>query len=131
MHLAVIRVSGVEFDPDGFADKHGFAPDVSWRAGQPDPVGRVHPHSGFNLTIADEASLAQSVAKVRKWVVQHKLALQTLETWGGTAVLDLALIVDGSDQSTSSVAFSESDLALFVESNLALCVSAYPAQDDN
>lgn len=130
MHLAVIRVSGVEFDPDGFAQEHGLAPDISWRAGQPDPVGRMHPHSGFNLTIADEPSLAQSVAKVRQWVHENKLALRTLETWGGTAVLDVALIVGGSDQLTSSVAFAESDLALFVESNLALCVTGYPAQDD-
>lgn len=131
MNLVVIRVYGAEFDPDGFAQQHGLAPDVSWRTGQPDPVGRVHPHAGFNLTIADEPSVAQSVVRVRQWVVQNKLALRTLETWGGTAVLDVALIVDGSDQTTSSVAFSESDLALFVETNLALCVSAYPAQDDN
>ena len=131
MHLAVIRVSGVEFDPDGFAREHGLAPELSWRAGQPDPVGQVHAHSGFNLTVADEPSVTQSVAKVRQWVHQHRLALQTLETWGGTAVLDVALTVGASDQFTSSVAFSESDLALFVESNLALCVSAYPAQDEN
>ena len=131
MHLVVIRVSGVEFDPDGFAQQHGLATDISWRAGQPDPVGRVHAHSGFNLTVADDPSIEQLVAKVRQWVHHNKLALQTLETWGGTAVLDVALTVGASEQLTSSVAFSESDLALFVASNLALCVTAYPAHDEN
>ena len=43
----------------------------------------------------------------------------------------MALTVGSSDQLTSSVAFSESDLALFVESNMALYVSAYPAQDED
>ena len=130
MNLVVIRVYGAEFDPDGFAKEHRLAPEISWRAGQPDPVGRLHDHSGFNLTVADEPSVAQSVAKLRHWVQDNKLALQTLESWGGTAVLDVALTVGTADESTSSVAFSESDLVLFVESNLALCVSAYPAQDD-
>ena len=130
MNLVVIRVYGAGFDADGFAQEHGLAPDISWRAGQPDPVGRLHDHSGFNLTVAHEPSVALSVAKLRHWVQDNKLALQTLESWGGPAVLDVTLTVDTSDESTSSVAFSESDLALFVESNLALCVSAFPAQDD-
>ena len=130
MNLVVIRVSGAEFDPDGFAREHRLTPDITWRAGQPDAVGQVHAHSGFNITVADEPSAAQSVAKVRHWVHENKLALQTLETWGGTAVLDFPVIVGGSDELTSSVAFSESDLALFVESNLAVCVTGYPSQDD-
>lgn len=46
-------------------------------------------------------------------------------------MLDVAITVGSSDQFMPSVAFSESDLALFVESNLALCVSAYPAHDEN
>ena len=130
MHLAVIRVSGAEFDPDGFAKQYGLAPDISWRAGQPDLVGLLHPHSGFNLTVADEPTVDQSLAKLRQWIQHNKLALQTLESWGGTAVLDVALNVSPSDQIPASVAFSESDLALFVESNLALSVTGYPAQDD-
>ena len=130
MNLVVIRVYGVEFDPDGFAREHRLAPDISWRAGQPDLVGRLHDHSGFNLTVAAEPSVAQSVGKAREWILHNKLALQTLESWGGTAVLDVALTVGTSDRVTPTVAFSESDLALFVESNLALCVSAFPAQDD-
>jgi len=130
MHLVVIRVSGVEFDPDGFTQEHRLVPDISWRAGQPDPVGLLHPHSGFNLTVADEPTFTQSLAKLRQWIQHHKLALQTLESWGGTAVLDVALDVSASDQTPSIVAFSESDLALFVESNLTLCVTGYPAQDD-
>jgi hypothetical protein len=130
MHLVVIRVSGVEFDPDGFAQEHRLVPDISWRAGQPDPVGLLHPHSGFNLTVADEPTVDQSLAKLRQWIQHNKLALQTLESWGGTAVLDVSLSVSPSDQIPASVAFSESDLALFVESNLALCVTGYPAQDD-
>lgn len=130
MNLVVIRVYGVEFDADGFAREHQFAPDISWRSGQPDPVGQVHSHSGFNLTVADEPSVGQSVGKAREWVQHNKLALQTLESWGGTAVLDVALTLGASDHVTPSVAFSDSDLALFVEANLALCVSAFPAQDD-
>ncbi len=130
MHLVVIRVSGVEFDPEGFATQHGLTPDISWRAGQPDLVGLLHPHSGFNLTVADEPTVNQSLAKLRQWIQHNKVALQTLESWGGTAVLDVALNVSPSDQIPASVAFSESDLALFVESNLALCVTGYPSQDD-
>jgi hypothetical protein len=130
MHLAVIRVSGVDFDPDGFAKQHGLAPDISWRAGQPDLVGLRHPHSGFNLTVADEPTVNQSLAKLRQWIQHNKLALQTLESWGGTAVLDVALSVSASDQNPSSVAFSESDLALFVESNLTLCITGDPSQED-
>ena len=129
MHLVLIRVSGVEFDPDGFATQHRLAPDISWRAGQPDLVGLLHPHSGFNLTVADERR-SISRAKLRQWIQHNKLALQTLESRGGAAVLDVALNVSPSDQVPSSVAFSESDLALFVESNLALCVTGYPSQDD-
>ena len=131
MHLILIRCSGVDFDADGFARQHGFTPEISWRAGQADLVGQVHAHSGFNLTVADEATVAQSVTKLRQWVQQNKVALQTLESWGGAAVADVALTVGPSDPFTSSVTFSESDLALFVESNLALGVSAYPAQDDD
>ena len=130
MNLIVIRVSGIEFDADAFAQEHRLAPEISWRAGQPDLVGLLHPHSGFNLTVADEPTVTQSLAKLRRWIQHNKLALQTLESWGGTAVLDVALNVSASDQVPASVAFSESDLALFVESNLALCVTGYPAQDD-
>ena len=130
MHLVVIRVSGVEFDPDGFAQEHRLVPDISWRAGQPDPVGLLHAHSGFNLTIADEPTMDQSLAKLRQWIQHNKLALRTLESWGGTSALDVARTVGSSDQFTPSVAFSESDLALFVESNLVLCVTGYPLQDD-
>ena len=131
MHLAMIRVSGIDFDPDGFAKEHRLVPDISWRSGQPDLVGLLHPHSGFNLTVADEPTLDQSLAKLRQWIQHNKIALQTLESWGGTAVLDVALNVNPSDTTSPSVAFSESDLALFVESNLALCVTGYPSQDDD
>jgi|SRR5665213_3166269 len=130
MHLGVIRVSGIEFNPEDFAKRYRLEPDISWRAGEPDPVGRVRSHSGFNLTIANEPSVAQLIATIRLWVQSKQLALQALESLGGAAVLDVGVTVGTADQFTSSVEFPASDLSLFAESKLALCLSAYPSQDE-
>jgi hypothetical protein len=127
MHLAVLRVSGTEFDPEGFAKRFGLSPDIVWRAGVPDRVGRVRAKSGFNLTIADEDSGAALVRRVCEWIETNKMAVRAVEGSGGAAVIDAGLSVGASGQFTASVTWARSELALLAECGVALCVSAYPA----
>ena len=130
MRLAVLRVSGTEFDPDGFVKRFGFSPDIVWRAGVPDRVGRVRAESGFNLTIADEPSGAALVRHVCEWVETNKMALRSLEESGAAAEIDVGLSVGASGRFTASVRFRRSDLALLAECGLNLCFSAYPTSEE-
>lgn len=72
------------------------------------------------------ANLHKILDKIQTAGVPEVFNHDFLKDLGFTSSNDRPII----DAFTSSVAFSESDLALFVESNLALCVSSYPAQDD-
>lgn len=126
MHLAVIRITGAEFDPDSFTERHGFHPDAKWLAGQRDAGGLARAQSGLNLTIADEPSVSELAARIRAWVQANSEVLQTLDSLGASAVLDVGVTVGSPEQFTASVMFQPSDLAVFAQAGLGLCVSAYP-----
>jgi hypothetical protein len=130
MYLAVLRVSGAEFDPNDFAKRFGLSPDIVWRAGVPDRVGRVREKSGFNLTIADEASGAALVRRVCDWIETNKTAVRAVEGSGAAAVIDAGLSVGGSSQFTASVTWARSELALLAECGVDLCISAYPTNEE-
>jgi len=44
MRVAVLRVSGADFDPDAYVKRHGFTPDIIWRAGEPDRLAEFAPN---------------------------------------------------------------------------------------
>jgi hypothetical protein len=131
MRLAILRVSGTEFDPDIFAARFRFSPDIVWRAGVPDRVGRVRAKPGFNLTIADDHSAAALVRRVCEWVETNKMALRALDESGGTAEIDVGLSVGAAGQFTASVTWAPSELALLAGCGVNLCVSAYPAGEED
>ena len=130
MRLAVIRVAGVQFDTAKYTRQYGFTPDVVWRAGKADHVGRVHADSGFNLTIADANSAEMLVQQIRSWFQENKSALLALNEFKGAAVIDVGLAVGTSAEFTASVRFAGSDLRFLAETGVELSVSAYPAGDD-
>jgi hypothetical protein len=130
MRLAVFRVFGNEFDPEDFVKRFGFSPDCLWLAGIPDPVGRVRSTSGFNLTIADEASGNLLVRHVCDWVKTNSMALRSMKGFGASAEIDVGLSVGASGQFTTSVTWVPSELALLAECGVGLCFSAYPSSDE-
>ena len=111
MRVAVLRVSGADFDPDAYVKRHGFTPDIIWRAGEPDRLGRVRSKSGFNLSIGDAVSAAALVKQVRGWVEDNMSALLALGGLGGVAVIDVGLTVGTSDPFTARVTLTPADLA--------------------
>src|SRR5687767_5382255 len=112
MLVAVIRFTGLNFDPAKYAREYRFTPEIVWRSGDPDQVGRVRQESGFNLTIADADSSAELVRQVRGWIQHNRSALLASGEAGGAAAIDVGLTVGTSDQFTASVKLSPSDLAL-------------------
>ncbi len=44
MRVAVLRVSGADFDPDAYVKRHGFTPDIIWRVGEPDRLAEFAPN---------------------------------------------------------------------------------------
>ena len=130
MRVAVLRVSGADFDPDPYVKRHGFTPDIIWRAGEPDRLGRARSESGFNLSIGDAVSAAALVKQVRGWVEDNMSALLALGGLGGVAVIDVGLTVGTSDQFTASVTLTPADLALLAKAGVELSVSAYPATEE-
>jgi len=130
MRVAVLRVSGADLDPDAYVKRHGFTPDIIWRAGEPDRLGRVRSKSGFNLSIGDAVSAAALVKQVRGWVEDNMSALLALGGLGGVAVIDVGLTVGTSDQFTASVTLTPADLALLAKAGVELSVSAYPATEE-
>jgi hypothetical protein len=129
MRLAVLRVSGNEIDPDVFAARFGFSPDMVWHAGVPDSMGPVTVGSGFNLTIADEDSAAALVRRVREWIQANRTVLQAVAEARAAAVIDVGLSVGESDAFTASVTWAHSDLTILAECGVNLRVSAYPASE--
>jgi len=130
MRLAVVRVSGAEFDSQGFATRFGFRPDLVWRAGEPDGVGRVRQTSGFKLTIADEASSTALVRRVCEWVNANRAAFRAVESAGATAEIDVGLSVGASSQFFAAVTWAPSELRLPAECGVGLCFSAYPGSGE-
>ena len=130
MRVAVVRIAGAQFDPAEYARQYGFTPDIMWRSGEPDLMGRIHRESGFNLTIADADSANQLVRQVHDWVETHRSALQALSVSGGTAVIDVGLTVGTPTQFIAGVVFGRSDLKLLAEAGVELSVSAYPSSED-
>jgi hypothetical protein len=127
MRVAVIRISGVGFDPEKYARQYGPTPDAIWSSGEPDHLCRIHRDSGLNLMIADADSTSELVQQIRKWVEDNRAAMLAVSDFGGASVIDLGLTVGASDQFTASVRLLPSDLALLAETGVELSVSAYPA----
>jgi hypothetical protein len=101
--VAVVRISGAKFDVDRFVKKYAIRPDISWRGGVSDSVGRVRSNSGFNLTIADASSTDTLVSQITSWIQQNEDALMSLGTEGASRIVDIGLTVGTSDQFTASV----------------------------
>ena len=101
--VAVVRISGAKFDVDRFVKNYAIRPDISWRGGVSDSVGRVHSNSGFNLTIADASSTDTLVSQITSWIQQNEDALMSLGTEGASGIVDIGLTVGTSDQFTASV----------------------------
>ena len=130
MRVAVVRIAGTQFNPAEYARQSGFTPDIMWRSGETDLMGRIHRESGFSLTIADADSASELVRQIHDWVESHRSALEALSASGGTAVIDVGLTVGTPAQFTAGVVFASSDLRLLAEAGVELSVSAYPASED-
>ena len=129
MIVAVLRVSGTKFDVDRFVQHYAITPDISWRGGVSDSVGRVRSDSGFNLTIADAPSTDMLISQITSWIQQNEDTLMALGTAGASGIVDIGLTVGTSEQFTSSIVLAPQELALLSGFGLTLSVSAYPASD--
>jgi hypothetical protein len=55
---AILRISGVQFDPDGFCARSALEPCAVWRIGEPrlpqsQPNGAKHDTNGMNIVCSD------------------------------------------------------------------------------
>ena len=63
-------------------------------------------------------------------VETNKMAVRAVEGSGGATVIDVGISVGTSGQFTASVTWARSELALLAECDVDLCVSAYPATEE-
>jgi hypothetical protein len=127
--VAVLRISGDKFDVDRFVQNYAITPDISWRDGVSDSVGRVRSNSGFNLTIADAPSTKTLISQITSWIQQNEDALMALGTAGASGTVDIGLTVGTSEPFTSSIVLAPQELTRLSGFGLALSVSASPASD--
>jgi catechol 2,3-dioxygenase-like lactoylglutathione lyase family enzyme len=126
VRVAVLRISGSQFVPHEWLDRHGIVADAVWQAGEP-RGDRVPTESGLNLRIADGEEIPRLVCG---WVEARTDAIRSARTLGASVVIDVGVTVGTADQFTAAVCWSPSELATLAASGVDLCVSAYPATDD-
>ena len=130
MRIAVLRVSGREFDAAGFVEAFALSPDRLYGAGEPNREGRVRDTSGFNVHVADEESVGTLAQQVVEWVHANQATLQALRDAGAAAEIDVGLSA-GANQFYTSVTWSASDLALFAACGVGLGFTAYRGEAES
>ena len=127
VRVAVLRISGSQFVPHAWLERHGIVADAVWQAGEL-RGGRVPTESGLNLRIAEGDAIPRLVCA---WVEARTDAIQGARTLGASVVIDVGMTIGTADQFTAAVCWSPAELATLAASGVDLCVSAYPATDDD
>lgn len=122
--MALLRVSGPDWDAESLLRHHHETRAVWWRAG--DPVGdRLRTESGFNLIIGDTATSAELSDAVGRWLREHHAMLQDIGFAGVKGVLNIWLAVEQQTDLKPGMILSTSELATLARSGIELSFSAH------
>ena len=126
--VAVLRVSGPDLNVDEFLSRHDLTVDRVWRRGEGRRRGGVQNDSGFNLTIADVASLETLGQEISSFLEGSRSVRAHLAATGAHAELDVGLMV--LPVTPTSVCFSPQLLAALATEGITLRVTGYPCSEE-
>jgi hypothetical protein len=89
----VWRASGISFDAVGFlVRRHELKPDLVWKSGEEDIIGKRHETSGFNVTVAEGPAVDKTVGVLRMVPWLHE-AIREAERMGAASLLDFGIMM--------------------------------------
>jgi hypothetical protein len=93
MVTCVWRASGGSFDAVGFlARRPELKPDLVWKCGEADMIGKRHQTSGFNVAVAEDSEVGKTVGLLRMvpWLQD---AIKDAERMGVSNLLDFGIMM--------------------------------------
>ena len=126
--VAVLRVSGRTLDVDAFVARRALSVDKVWRRGEQRRRGGVQEESGFNLTVAADASSAEALRKeVSTFLETSAPLVAELATLGAQSQLDVGVMVWA--VAPASFEFPPEILATLARQGISLRATGYPCSD--
>src|SRR5262249_22533322 len=130
--MVTLRVSGVNFDVDGFLSDSGLTSATVFRRGQPrlpasKPDGPTHKSSGMNIGMSDAEfeDLDQQSRDALQFLSFNRAELERLANYPGVEGLELDFPVRGNQGFVESYRFPAELLERVGILGIKLCVSRY------
>jgi hypothetical protein len=127
---AILRISGVQFDPDGFCARSALEPCAVWRIGEPrlpqsQPNGAKHDTNGMNIVCSDAGfeDFQRQIDETILFLRRYRDDLAKLSRSLAVEILTLDFGIQARDVTYSATIFRRSSFELRGNSALAL---SYP-----
>ncbi len=88
-------------------------------------------NSGFNVDISESDDQDDVKRSVLAFLHSHAKAFAELKQMGGSAEIDIGLLVGSEQTFTNGISFSPSELEQFIEAGVELSISAYPCSEES
>ncbi|XXF77592.1 hypothetical protein P2318_31750 [Myxococcaceae bacterium GXIMD 01537] len=124
----VLRVSGEEFDVEGFLERFPeVKPSATWRKGQ--RRFRTRPpseDSGFNLPVGEGGSWDASWRSTQRTLEPLREVVKAAVASGAAASLDIGCLVGAPDAYAPQVSLELADMEFLVKLGVSVVLTAYP-----
>lgn len=100
-------------------------PDQRWRAGEESRQGVPYRSSGFSTTVADSATPAEMLARIREFVATCRS--RSTDFLDVQAELSIGVAVGDADQYVVTLDFNHVILRQLADLGITLSVAAYPS----
>jgi hypothetical protein len=132
-----LRAGGTDFDVNSFLASSSLTPCAVFRRGEPkfpasQPNGPIRKNSGINVGVSD-AEFGDEQNQTRdalNFLEEHEHELKRLAEYPGVEVFQIDFAIEAKDVFVQSYCFQPNLLFLIGRLGIELCVSYYPASEE-
>ena len=129
MVFILFSAFGPEFSSADFASKHGLHKLSIWEMGQPRRSGQLHEDSGISVSLQNAETTIEVVPLVEQFLEDNQAWIAALSAEPVARLLHLGVTVGEENSYAPSFEFDLHFLALLVDQEMELHVTAYPTSD--